>query len=154
MCKLRACKRQFMVISHTLQQKRRNETPDWWPFSTRGMSTFLLLKIAMKKCLFGPELNIFVVHWLLTVTTCQFFWGGGEWRGFERGLFLSCLTFLLAWENLWRNVAKHLSHLNFRIISNLQCIYNSDCILLHLVAKSFKKVQHLNKSYIQLHEKL
>ena len=65
MCKLRACKRQFMVISHTLQQKRRNETPDWWPFSTRGMSTFLLLKIAMKKCLFGPELNVFLVHWPL-----------------------------------------------------------------------------------------
>ena len=65
MCKLRACKRQFMVITHTLQQKRRNETPDWWPFSTRGMSTLLLLKIAMKKCLFGPELNVFLVHWPL-----------------------------------------------------------------------------------------
>ena len=65
MYKLRAWKRQFMVISHTLQQKGRNETPDWWPFSTRGMSTFLLLKIAMKKCLFGPELNAFLVHWSL-----------------------------------------------------------------------------------------
>ena len=65
MCKLRACKRQFMLITHTLQQKRSNETADWWPFSTRGMSTFLLLKIAMKKCLFGPELNVFLVHWPL-----------------------------------------------------------------------------------------
>ncbi|CAH3036160.1 unnamed protein product [Porites lobata] len=42
--------------------KRRNETPDWWPFSTRGMATFLLLKISMKKCLFGPVLNVFLVH--------------------------------------------------------------------------------------------
>ena len=46
-----------MVITHTLQQKRSNKTADWWPFSTTGMSTFLLLKTAMKKCLFGPELR-------------------------------------------------------------------------------------------------
>ena len=62
MFKARACKRQFMVITQTLQQKRRNETADWWRFSMPGMSTFLLLKIAMKKCLFGPELNFFRVH--------------------------------------------------------------------------------------------
>ncbi|CAH3196839.1 unnamed protein product [Porites evermanni] len=34
---------------------RCNETADWWPFSTPGMSTFLLLKIAMKKCLWDPS---------------------------------------------------------------------------------------------------